>query len=162
MKKLKMLYKRVGREPEVLKIVDTAKNKEDLIGGHFDYISYMNKTLVCNEDRHYYDLKPNVIFDYGYVSGNFFIVNSDVKNGVFKSLTNREIKKLKEDLSKYSVHYSDNELKQIDKQEKDTLEQFYKDYERDIVFNESLYHYETEEEYKKNSNNKIFENERGD
>ena len=144
MKKLKVLYKRTGRNPEVVEIEDTLIEKQKSVGGLIEIIPYYDKLLICNENGKLDGLKPNVIFDYDYIAGNFFIVNDDYKNAGFKSLNNKDIECLKSHLKSRSVNYSDEEMKEILQREKEELEEFYKDYEKDIVFNEKIHNYELE------------------
>ena len=99
MKKLKILYKKIGREPVVMEIEDTLEKKQELVGGLIEVIPYNDKLIVCNEEGKIMNLKPNVIFDYDYIAGNFFVVNDDYKNAGFKSLKNYEIEEIKKDLN---------------------------------------------------------------
>lgn len=142
MKKLKILYKKIGREPVVMEIEDTLEKKQELVGGLIEVIPYNDKLIVCNEEGKIMNLKPNVIFDYDYIAGNFFVVNDDYKNAGFKSLKNYEIEEIKKDLNKYSVKYNQNEMKEIIEDEDSNVLEFYKDYEEELIFNKETHCYE--------------------
>ena len=142
MKKLKILYKKIGREPVVMEIEDTLEKKQELVGGLIEVIPYNDKLIVCNEEGKIMNLKPNVIFDYDYIAGNFFVVNDDYKNAGIKSLKNYEIEEIKKDLNKYSVKYNQNEMKEIIEDEDSNVLEFYKDYEEELIFNKETHCYE--------------------
>lgn len=144
MNKLKVLYKKTGREPEIIEIEDTLEAKQKLVGGLIEVVPYGEQELVCNEEGKILGLYPNCIFDYDTINGNFFIANDDYESGNFKSLTDEEIKHLKLDLKYRQVNYTPTQMKSILKQEKelddeleqndvDDLEKLYEDMEKDLM-----------------------------
>ena len=48
--KIKVLYKRVGREPEVIEIENTLQAMQSLVGGFIEVIPYDYYELVCNDE----------------------------------------------------------------------------------------------------------------
>ena len=73
--KIKVLYKKVGREPEVVEIENTLQAMQSLVGGFIEVIPYDYYELVCNDAGILQGLYPNVGFDYDIINGNFFIAN---------------------------------------------------------------------------------------
>lgn len=95
--KLKILYKKVAETPEVMMIEDTLEEKQKLVGGLIEVVSYDEDiVLVCNEEGKILNMQPNLLFDYDYIAGNCFFVGDDFENSGFKSLTDEQIEKLKE------------------------------------------------------------------
>lgn len=150
MKKLKVLLKKTGREPEAIEINDTLEAKQKLVGGLIEVVPYGEQELICNEEGKILELYPNCIFDYDMINGNFFLVNDDFENAGFKSLTDEEIEHLKLDLKYRSVNYTKTQMKAVLKQEKELekafeennldkkmsdyeeLEEFYNDMKEDL------------------------------
>ncbi len=104
-KKLRVLYKEVGKAPEIKIIDDTLKAKQELVGGLIEVIPYNDLLLVCNEEGKINNFPPNLVFDYDYIAGNCFIVGDDYEKAGFKSLTRDEIIKVREDLMYRSFKY---------------------------------------------------------
>ena len=123
-KKIKVLYKRVGREPEVVEIENTLQAMQSLVGGFIEVIPYDYYELVCNEEGKIMGLYPNVGFDYDVINGNFFIANDDYETGDFASLTDKNIEKIKEDLKARSFHYTKTQMRAVLKQEKDLMRDY--------------------------------------
>ena len=122
--KIKVLYKRVGREPEVIEIENTLQAMQSLVGGFIEVIPYDYYELVCNEEGKLQGLYPNVGFDYDIINGNFFIANDDYETGDFASLTDKNIEKIKEDLKSRSFHYTKTQMRAVLKQEKDLMRDY--------------------------------------
>ena len=118
-KKIKVLYKRVGREPEVVEIENTLQAMQSLVGGFIEVIPYDYYELVCNDEGKLQGLYPNVGFDYDIINGNFFIANDNYETGDFASLTDKNIEKIKEDLKSRSFHYTKTQMRAVLKQEKE-------------------------------------------
>ena len=123
-KKIKVLYKRVGREPEVVEMENTLQSMQSMVGGFIEVIPYDNHELVCNEEGKIMGLYPNVGFDYDVINGNFFIANDDYETGDFASLTDKNIEKIKEDLKARSFHYTKTQMRAVLKQEKDLMKDY--------------------------------------
>ena len=123
-KKIKVLYKRVGREPEVVEIENTLQAMQSLVGGFIEVIPYDYYELVCNEEGKIMGLYPNVGFDYDVINGNFFIANDNYETGDFASLTDKNIEKIKEDLKSRSFHYTKTQMRAVLKQEKNLMKNY--------------------------------------
>lgn len=107
--KITVLLKKVNESPKVLKIKNTLEEKQKLVGGLIEVVPYIDKMLIiCNEEGKLLNLKENVRFSNDYIVGDFFVIGDDYQNGDFKSLTNEEIKKAKDDIRKRSIHYIKN------------------------------------------------------
>ena len=109
-KKLRILYKEVGKEAIETYVENTLKAKQNLVGGLIEIVPFEDVLLVCNEEGKLLNLKPNLLFDYDYIAGNCFVIGDDYQNADFRSLTDDEIQKYKIELEKYSLKYSENSL----------------------------------------------------
>ena len=115
---IKVLYKRAGKKPIIKVIPDTLEAKQKLVGGLIEVIPYTDDTLlVCNEEGKILNLKNNVCFTYDYIAGDCFVIGDDYKNAGFRSLTNEEIIKAKEDLLNKS--FDNLECENVIPEEKD-------------------------------------------
>lgn len=122
--KITVLYKRVGREPEVVEIENTLQAMQSLVGGFIEVIPYDYYELVCNDEGKLQGLYPNVGFDYDIINGNFFIANDNYETGDFASLTDKNIEKIKENLKSRSFHYTKTQMRAVLKQEKDLMKNY--------------------------------------
>lgn len=103
-KKLKIVYKEVGKDPVVMEIDDTLEDKQKLVGGLIEVVPYKeNLLLICNEEGKITNLKPNIQFDYDYIAGNCFIVGDDFENAGFKSVEENQIENIKKDLEDRTI-----------------------------------------------------------
>lgn len=103
-KKLKVIFKEVGKEPVVMEIDDTLEAKQKLVGGLIEIVPYKDDLLlVCNEEGKITNLKLNLQFDYDYIAGNCFIVGDDYENSGFKSIEESQIEDIKKDLEGRSI-----------------------------------------------------------
>lgn len=103
-KKLKIIFKEVGKDPVVMEIDDTLEAKQKLVGGLIEIVPYKDDLLlVCNEEGKITNLKPNLQFDYDYIAGNCFIVGDDYENSGFKSIEDSQIEDIKKDLEDRSI-----------------------------------------------------------
>lgn len=103
--KIRILFKPVGKPAKIMTIPNTLKAKQKLVGGLIEVVQYDDVLLVCNEEGKLLDMPPNLIFDYDYIAGNFFVIGDDYKNGDFRSLTFDEIEKYKKDIDSRSFRY---------------------------------------------------------
>lgn len=103
-KKLKVIFKEVGKDAVVMEIDDTLEAKQKLVGGLIEIVPYKDDLLlVCNEEGKITNLKPNLQFDYDYIAGNCFIVGDDYENSGFKSIENSQIEGIKKDLEDRTI-----------------------------------------------------------
>ena len=113
--KLKILYKEVGKIPEVKEIEDTLEAKQKLVNGLIEVVPYIDDMLlICNEEGKILKMHPNLDFTYDYIAGNCFVIGDDFENSGFRSLTEEEIKKANDDLSKRMFKYNTEKI-HIDK-----------------------------------------------
>ena len=103
-KKLRIVYKEVGKDPIVMEIEDTLEAKQKLVGGLIEVVPYKDDLLlICNEEGKITNLKPNIQFDYDYIAGNCFIIGDDYENGDFKSVEESQIEDIKKDLEDRTI-----------------------------------------------------------
>ena len=120
--KLKILYKEVGKLPEVIEIEDTLEAKQKLVNGLIEVVPYIDDMiLICNEEGKILKMHPNLDFTYDYIAGNCFVVGDDFENAGFRSLTDEEIKNANNDLSKRMFKYNTEKV-HIDKTNKNRHE----------------------------------------
>ena len=103
--KLRVLFKAPGKNPEIKYIDNTLKAKQDLVEGYIEVVPYNDMLIICNEEGKIYNLKPNVIFDYDYIAGPLIVAGDDYEHGNFRSLTNEELIRAKEDLIKRAYRF---------------------------------------------------------
>ena len=104
-KKIRILYKEVGKEPQIMFIDNTLEAKQKLVGGLIEVVPYEDVLIICNEEGKILNMPPNLVFEYDYIAGNCFVIGDDYKNADFKSLTDEEILKYREDLKKRSFNF---------------------------------------------------------
>lgn len=139
--KLKILLKKVGREPQIKFIDNTLKAKQKLVGGLIEVLDFEDDTLIiCNEEGKVLNLPPNTIFDMDYIAGDYFVVGNDFRNADFKSLTDKQIKNVTPIINNNSITYSDKQLKDFSKNnpidildDSNTIIDFIKDYETELI-----------------------------
>ena len=103
-KKLKVIFKEVGKNPVVMEIDDTLEAKQKLVGGLIEIVPYKDDLLlVCNEEGKITNLKPNLQFDYDYIAGNCFVVGDDYENSGFKSIEDSQVEGIKKDLEDRTI-----------------------------------------------------------
>lgn len=111
-KKIRILYKEVGKEPQIMFIDNTLEVKQKLVGGLIEVVPYEDVLIICNEEGKLLNMPPNLVFEYDYIAGNCFVIGDDYKNADFKSLTDEEILKYREDLKKHSFNFKQYERTQ--------------------------------------------------
>ena len=111
-KKIRILYKEVGKEPQIMFIDNTLEAKQKLVGGLIEVVPYEDVLIICNEEGKILNMPPNLVFEYDYIAGNCFVIGDDYKNADFKSLTDEEILKYREDLRKRSFNFKQYERTQ--------------------------------------------------
>ena len=103
--KMRVLYKKVGESPVVKIINASLEAKQELVGGLIEVVPYEDVLIICNEEGKILNMPPNVVFDYDYIAGDFFVIGDDYEHGDFKSLTKDEIEYYKKDLETRSFKY---------------------------------------------------------
>ena len=95
---LRIVLKKVGKIPKIMNIENTLEAKQELVGGLIEVVGGLpNKILlVCNEEGKLDNLLPNLMFDFDYIAGDCFFIGDDYNNGDFKSLTDEQIKEVKD------------------------------------------------------------------
>ena len=111
-KKIRILYKEVGKEPQIMFIDNTLEAKQKLVGGLIEVVPYEDVLIICNEEGKLLNMPPNLVFEYDYIAGNCFVIGDDYKNADFKSLTDEEILKYREYLKKRSFNFKQYERTQ--------------------------------------------------
>ena len=122
--KVRVLYKEINKKPVVMEIDNTLEAKQKLVGGLIEVVSYQkDMLLVCNEEGKIRNMPVNCIFPADYITGNFFVIGDDPKNGDFKSLTLEQIKRAKEDLTKRMVYtFNKDMIKEFNKEQSEELD----------------------------------------
>ena len=93
--KIRIVLKKVSKEPKVMNIENTLKVKQKLVNGLIEVVPVTDDILlICNEEGKLENLAPNLVFDYDYIVGDCFFIGDDYENGDFKSLTNEQIKEV--------------------------------------------------------------------
>lgn len=115
-KDLRIVLKKVGKNPEVMNIENTLEAKQKLVDGLIEVVSITNEILlICNEEGKLDNLPPNLLFDYDYIAGDCFFIGDDYKNGDFKSLTDEQIEEVRELCKKREIiNLFENNEKEID------------------------------------------------
>ncbi len=103
--KMRVLYKKVGESPVVKIINASLEAKQELVGGLIEVVPYEDVLIICNEEGKILNMPPNVVFDYDYIAGDFFVIGDDYEHGDFKSLTKDEIEYYKKDLETRAFKY---------------------------------------------------------
>lgn len=96
---IEVLYKSPRKKPKRILIENTLEDMQKLVNGYIQIVRYKDALLVCNEERKMRNLEPNVMFKNDIICGSFFLVGDDYKNADFISLSEKQIKKYKKELS---------------------------------------------------------------
>lgn len=91
LQKKQVLYKEVGKNPEVRIIDNIQKLKKEIINKNLIIIPYESAFIVCNNQELMKDMTLNIALVLGSVSGDFILVNIDKKEREFKSLSQEDI-----------------------------------------------------------------------
>lgn len=116
-KRVRILYKEVGKPPRIKIIDNTLEAKQQLVKGLIEVIPYGDDLLmVCNDEGKNLNMLPNIIFDYDYIAGDCFVIGDDYKNAGFRSLTTDEVIRARKDLIYRSFKYdAQNTSRKVDK-----------------------------------------------
>ena len=88
---IRVLYKEVGKNPEVRIIDNIQKLKKEIINKNLIIIPYESAFIVCNNQELMKYMPLNIALVLGSVSGDFILVNIDKKEREFKSLSQEDI-----------------------------------------------------------------------
>lgn len=88
---IRVLYKDVGKNPEVRIINNIQKLKKEIINKNLIIIPYESAFIICNNQELMKDMPLNIALVLGSVSGDFILVNIDKKEREFKSLSQDDI-----------------------------------------------------------------------
>ena len=113
-----IMYKEVGKNPELKKIKNNIQEFEQILGGKNTCIPYENIIIVCKENRK--NLQPNIYINTKFlglgetVRGNIIITAKNEQN--FKTLSKEQVIENIRFLKNASFHYnsSNNESKYKD------------------------------------------------
>lgn len=88
-----VIYKEVGKEPDLVKIRNTKESFEKLIGGEMEIILYADIEIICRKNRK--SLKPNIYLnvtplkvDFS-IRGNVIIARKEENQ--YKTLTKKQV-----------------------------------------------------------------------
>ncbi len=107
------VYKEVGKNPDLLKVLNTKESLEKLVGGEIATFDYDNYVVIYRKDCK--NLLPNVYADKfsklgTTLRGTLFTVNKDNENK-FKSITKEQAFKITEFFIRESFNYKNFEKK---------------------------------------------------
>lgn len=85
-----------------MRIPNTLEEKQKLVKGLIEVAPYEDALIVCNKEGKIEGLESNLVFDFDYIAGDCSAVGDDYEHGSFKSLTNEQIAKFREDFIKRS------------------------------------------------------------
>lgn len=105
-KKIIVLYKKINKEPELIKIENNTEEFQKLVGEKIQVIPYEDILIICNEENQRLNKTPNIMIDFQSVAGNLFIVGDDFENGSFKGLNKEQVVNCFNWLNRISVNYS--------------------------------------------------------
>ena len=104
-----VIYKEVGKKPELKKIQNELNTFKNLLGGELDYIQYKDITIITRKNRK--RLQPNIYLNTTMLNiiernirGNIIVTGSE--NGKFKSLTKKQAMQYQRFLQKESFNYN--------------------------------------------------------
>ena len=93
--KIRIVLKKVAKEPKVMNIENTLEAKQKLVNGLIEVVPITDDILlICNEEGKLENLLPNLVFDYDYIVGDCFFIGDDFENEGFKSLTDEQVKEV--------------------------------------------------------------------
>ncbi len=111
--KIIILYKEVGKNPELRKVENTVEVLKSLIGGEFEEIMFEDIVIIAKKNRD--NLQPNIyvttkFLDIGStIRGTIIIVNKE--NDVFTKLTKEQAVKYGMFLQRSSFNYENINVK---------------------------------------------------
>ena len=88
---LRVLYKKVGQNPEVKIISNVYKLKKAIIQKNLDIIPYEKLFIICHNRKTNSNMLPNIFLPFNRILGDFIVVRIDRKEREFKSLSQEDI-----------------------------------------------------------------------
>lgn len=114
--KIRVLYKKTGKNPRVRIIPDIQILKRSIITRKLDIIPYQNVFLICNNQKYMQTSKINVVFDFFHISGDLLVVQIDRQKREFESLSQEDIAWYTSDLMYRSFNEIISKIKENKKQ----------------------------------------------
>ena len=87
---IRVLYKKSGTLPQVKIIDDVSRLKKFIINRKLSIIPYQDVFVICNNQELLKNVKPNVVFTFSHISGDFILVKIDKIKREFKGLSQEE------------------------------------------------------------------------
>lgn len=88
---IRVLYKKVGQEPEVKIINNILKLKKSIIQKNLAIIPYETIYIICHNKKLMKYMKPNIFLPLKRLAGDFILVDIDRKKREFKSLSQEDV-----------------------------------------------------------------------
>lgn len=88
---LRVLYKKVGQNPEVKIISNVYKLKKAIIQKNLDIIPYEKLFIICHNRKTNSNMLPNIFLPFNRILGDFIVVKIDRKERELKSLSQEDI-----------------------------------------------------------------------
>ena len=101
---IRVLYKRTGKAPVVKIIFNVSKLKRLIVKKTLKMIRYEDYIIVCLTSKQNVGNIPNVILNFGNISGDFFFIGYNSKTKNFRSLNLKEIEFYVEELNRKSFN----------------------------------------------------------
>lgn len=109
---IRVLYKEVGKKPEVRIINNIQKLKKEIINKSLIIIPYESAFIICNNQELMKYMPLNIALVLGSVSGDFILVNIDKREREFKSLSQEDIIWYSQSLNNSSFNSNLNQVVQ--------------------------------------------------
>lgn len=88
---IRVLYKKVGKIPEIKIISNVLTLKKAIIKKQLDIIPYEGAYIICNNTRLNNFMRANIILPLRTIRGDFIIINIDKNEREFKSLSQENL-----------------------------------------------------------------------
>ena len=74
---MKVIVKKVGREPEVVEIEDKLEVYQEIVGGHIEVFHLWNDILcICNEEGKLNGMLPNIMYRGDIICGDIIFISA--------------------------------------------------------------------------------------
>lgn len=88
---IRVILKKVYLSPEIKILKNTFKLKQAIVLKELEIIPYKNFFIICNSKEKQKYLLPNIALGLKNISGNFIVVNLDLKTKDFKAISQEDI-----------------------------------------------------------------------